>query len=235
MKDIEKLSNRLCLGLLTALFFVFAVLQVRYHFFTIDHISWLSADDGDITYQVDRLLLNAHTPNYTQTSSTVVDYGSELFLLAPVLKIINLFGATNLLNSYYLITFTHLVCGIAAILLLSTFLGKYSLEKILWTFTVLLSPLFGYYIGFAKPDCNIVLLMIVLSLYFCTKKNANLKDIVWAIFFSAFGFAIKWWSLFCLPAIAYSLLQIKEITPEAFRKYAKMGWWCGILSMIPTA
>lgn len=234
MEGFKRLTNKSSFYISVLIFLVFIFFQARYLFFTIDHISWTSTIDGDITYQVDRLLINAGTPNYHQTSSTVVDYGSELFILAPILKLINFFGPINVLNSYYLITFVHLVCGVSALLLLTTFFNGHNLEKLLWLSVVLLSPLFGYHIAFAKPDSNIVLLMIALSLYFCAKKKVTLKHIVWAIFFSAFGFAIKWWSIFCLPAIAYRLFKIKEsMASEGLIKFAKLALWLAILSMIP--
>lgn len=228
-----KLTNRLYIGLSSILLLFFIVFQVRYHFFTLDHISWINVFDGDISYQVDRLLLNAHFPNHDQTSSIDIDYGSELFLLAPLLKFVNLIFGNNPLNSYYVITAVHLICGMSSLIFLSNLFGKHLFEKSLWLTVVLFSPLFGFYIGYIKPDANVVLLMISMSLYFCSKLKQDARNIVPAIAAAAFGFAIKWWSLFCLLPITYYLLGKKIKIDESLVKNAKRFLWSSILIMLP--
>lgn len=226
-------KNKLFFIIPALLFLLYALIQIRYHFFTLDHISWINAFDGDISYQVDRLLLNSHFPNYTQISSTDVDYGVELFLLAPLLKLTNLFTHYNPLYSYYVITTVHLITGLTAIFLLSTFFENNGLEKLLWFTILFLSPLFGFHLSYIKPDPNVVFLLVTLSLYFTSKIKFDLKYAVYALFFAAFGFAIKWWGLFCFLPIFYAMYGIPKIDSNFYVKWAKKALILTLIALIP--
>jgi hypothetical protein len=210
---------------------LYVFFQIKYHFFTLDHISWINTFDGDLSYLTDRLLLNAHFPDYVQISSTDVDYGSELFFFIPLLKLINLVFGLNPLHSYYVITGMHLISGITAIFLLSSFFQDHYLEKSLWFIVVFMSPLFGFHLSYAKPDANVVMLLIALSLYFCSKTKISFKFAVAAIFFAASGFAIKWWGLFCLIPIFVALLK-EEKDSSLYVKFARIGLWVSTLLML---
>lgn len=226
-------NNKLYFIFPALLFIFYLLIQIKYHYFTIDHISWINAFDGDISYQVDRLLLNSRFPNYSQISSTSVDYGVELFLLAPVLKITNFFTHYDPLYSYYIITTTHLITGFAAIFLLSTFFENNNLEKILWFTILLFSPLFGFHLSYIKPDPNIVFLLVTLSLYYTSKIKLDLKYAVYALFFAAFGFAIKWWGLFCLLPVFYYMYSFQDLNPGFYKKMAKKASIISMVLLIP--
>lgn len=199
-----------------------------------DHVSWINTFDGDISYQVDRLLLNAQFPGYSQISSTDVDYGSELFLLVPMLKAFNLLFGSNPLHSYYVITVTHIVCGLAALFVLSHFLSDYLTEKFFWISAVLLSPLFGFHMAYIKPDANVVLLLVSLSLYFSSKINENSRYTALAIFFAAFGFAIKWWGIFCLVPIFVTIAKT-ERKSDAYLRAGKIALISSSILIIPVS
>lgn len=200
------------------LFTITFFFQVYYNLNGIDQFSWLTFLHGDITFQVERLLIYAHYPGIEPIASTPVDYGAELFWLIPLFKFINLILGTSSINAYYTIVLFHLFMGLAAIYFIASDLTPF--EKILFFVTLFTSPYFMAYLGFIKPDPSVVLLCTVLAMYFACKIEFGFKNWVYACIFIALGFGTKWWSIFVLPFLVYQgLFYVEKYKANILRAF----------------
>ena len=172
--------------------------------------NWLAFFHHDLIYQAERFLLNLNYPGIEMLNSGHADYGSELWLLIPFFKVYELF-LTNPepIHAYYFLAVFHLLCGIASFAVIRFLFKRYTgtpAAASLFILIVMSSPLFVQYYSFIKPDPNLVLLCILLSLSaICLfHDTANRRWLLLALTAAALGTAIKWWSAFMLFPIAHA-------------------------------
>lgn len=217
------------LGLLIFIF----VLQWYSWIFPFRDFSWLAFFHHDLIYQVERFLLNLNYAGIEMLNSGYADYGSELWLLIPFFKVYELFlSDPKPIHAYYFLTVFHLLCGISSFIVIRFLFKRYtgnSAGAILFILIVMSSPIFVQYFSFIKPDPNVVLLCILLSLSATCLfyDTANRRWLFAALIVAALGTAIKWWSAFMLFPIAYTvMLKDKEIEGELLN--LKYTFWAVI-------
>lgn len=183
--------------------------------FPFKDFNWLAFFHHDLIYQVERFLLNLSYPGIEMLNSSLADYGSELWLLIPFYKLYELFASDSKpIHAYYFLTIFHLISGIFSFTVIRFLFKRYTGNPAGASLIVLIlmsSPLFVQYFSFVKPDPNVVLLCILVSLSaICLfYETANMGWLMAAVIASALGAAIKWWSAFMLFPIIYAVL-IKE-------------------------
>lgn len=184
--------------------------------------NWLAFFHHDLIYQVERFLLNLNYTGIEMLNSGHADYGSELWLLIPFFKVYELFLFNpKPIHAYYFLTVFHLLCGIASFVVVRFLFKRYagnSAGALLFIIIVMTSPLFVQYFSFIKPDPNVVLLCILISLSAdCLfYETANRRWLLVALIVSALGAAIKWWSAFMLFPIVYAVMQKEKETKSEF-------------------
>lgn len=207
------------------LFFVLLIvvsgLQLYSWIFPFRDFNWLAFFHHDLIYQVERFLLNLNYPGIEMLNSGHSDYGSELWLLVPFFKAYELFlSHSDPIHVYYFLIIVHLLSGIFSFIVIRYIFKKYtdsSLGAILLVFILMSSPLFVQYFSFIKPDPNVVLLCILISLSaVCLfSETASRRWLLVALIAVALGTAIKWWSAFMLFPIVYAaMIKQKEVKDE---------------------
>ena len=189
--------------------------------FPFREFNWLAFFHHDLIYQVERFLLNLNYTGIEMLNSGHSDYGSELWLLIPLFKIYELFlSSSKPIHAYYFLAVFHLLCGIFSFIVIRFLFKRYagnSAGALLFVFIMMSSPLFVQYFSFVKPDPNVVLLCILISLSaVCLfSETANRRWLLVALIAAALGTAIKWWSAFMLFPIAYAVMKKqKEVKGE---------------------
>lgn len=207
------------------LFFVLLIvvfgLQLYSWIFPFRDFNWLAFFHHDLIYQVERFLLNLNYPGIEMLNSGFSDYGSELWLLVPFFKIYELFLSNpGPIHAYYFLVMIHLLCGIFSFIVIRFLFKRYtgsSAGASLFILVIMSSPLFVQYFSFIKPDPNVVLLCILISLSAACLfyETANRRWLLVALIGSALGAAIKWWSAFMLFPIVYAaMIKQKEVRDE---------------------
>lgn len=164
---------------------------------------WL-APYGDLAHQTELLLINAGFP-FKPLNSAPIDYGSELFILGYLFKILTkVFSITDPVYGYYFLTLIHIIAGIAGIILLRAILPSN-----VWPVCVIilsLTPLWCRNLNNVKPDPNVVFFLIVVAMYYLKRYRevGYNRHLLFSIAFAAFATAVKWWGVFLLPIIYLS-------------------------------
>lgn len=190
--------------------------------FSFKEFNWLAFFHHDLIYQVERFLLNLNYTGIEMLNSGLADYGSELWLLIPFYKLYELFAPDSKpINAYYFLTIFHLICGIFLFAVIRFLFKRYAGNPsgaTLLVFILMSSPIFVQYFSFIKPDPNVVLLCILISISaICLfYEAANRRWLLVALIVSALGAAIKWWSAFMLFPIIYAVLTKEEETSVEF-------------------
>jgi len=215
-----------------ALFIVLLIVvfgsQLYLWIFPFRDFNWLAFFHHDLIYQAERFLLNLNYAGIEMLNSGHADYGSELWLLIPFFKAYELFLPNpEPIHAYYFLAVFHLLCGIASFAVIRFLFKRYTgnpAAASLFILIVMSSPLFVQYYSFIKPDPNLVLLCILLSLSaICLfHDTANRRWLLLALTAAALGTAIKWWSAFMLFPIAHAAALKGEETGAEFLslKYA---------------
>lgn len=186
--------------------------------YLVKDFNWLAFLHHDLIYQVERLLLNMKFQGIEMLNSSNSDYGSELWLLIPIYKLYELFLSNpKPIHAYYFLTVIHLCCGILSLFLIRYLLKKNRTNLIgssLLVSIVVSSSLYIQYLSFIKPDPNIVLLCVVSSFLFLLffHETAKRKWLILALIVSALATAIKWWGIFMLFPITYTVSLKEENT-----------------------
>lgn len=207
------------------LFFVLVIvisgLQLYSWIFPFRDFNWLAFFHHDLIYQVERFLLNLNYPGIEMLNSGHSDYGSELWLLIPFFKVYELFlSSSKPIHAYYFLAVFHLLCGIFSFVITRFLFKRYtgnSAGALLFIFIIMSSPLFVQYFSFIKPDPNVVLMCILISLSaVCLfSETASRRWLLVALIAAALGTAIKWWSAFMLFPIVYAaMIKQKEVKDE---------------------
>jgi len=201
--------------------------------FSFKDFNWLAFFHHDLIYQVERFLLNLNYPGIQMLNSSLADYGSELWLLIPFYKLYELFVPdSNPIHAYYFLAVFHLICGIFSLTVIRFLFKRYAgnaAGAALLVLIVMSSPIFVQYFSFIKPDTNVVLLCILISLSaICLfYDTANRKWLLVALIVSALGTAIKWWSVFMLFPITYAVMSKEKKIESGF-----FSLWYSFLAVI---
>lgn len=212
-------------------------LQLYSWIFPFRDFNWLAFFHHDLIYQVERFLLNLNYPGIEMLNSGYADYGSELWLLIPFLKVYELFLSNpGPIHAYYFLAVFHLLCGLSSFAVIRFLFKRYtgnSAAASLFILIVMSSPLFVQYFSFIKPDPNVVLLCILLSLSAVCLfyDTASRRWLLAALTAAALGTAIKWWSAFMLFPIAY-IVMLKEKEIEGEFLSLKYTFWAVICSVV---
>lgn len=223
------------------LFFVLLIvvfgLQLYSWIFPFRDFNWLAFFHHDLIYQVERFLLNLNYTGIEMLNSGHADYGSELWLLIPFFKVYELFLSNpNPIHAYYFLVMIHLLCGLSSFVVIRFLFKRYtgnSAGASLFILIMMSSPLFVQYFSFIKPDPNVVLLCILISLSAACLfyETANRRWLLVALTAAALGAAVKWWSAFMLFPITYAvMLKGKEIEGELLN--LKYTFWAVIGSVV---
>jgi len=197
-------------GLLLALT---TLLQGYFTFFHIRDFEILAYVDNDIIYQVERFLLNLHLPGIALMNSGNADYGSELFLLMPLFRAVNSFiPGDNPLLAYYFLSAVHIVFGLGALVILRKLMllqGMSELACLVLLLLLVSSPLFTQYLGFLKPDPNVVLFSVVLATLCLHRFHVSSRSrlFFFALGLAGFAAAIKWWGIFLIFPLTYAMYK----------------------------
>lgn len=218
--------NKKILNIEPAVFYLILILtfifQSYFKLYLVNDFNWLAFIHHDLIYQVERLLLNMKFHGIEMLNSSNSDYGSELWLLIPIYKLYELFLSNpKPIHAYYFLTVIHLCCGILSLFLIRYLLKKNRTNLIgssLLASIVVSSSLFIQYLSFIKPDPNIVLLCVVSSFLFLLffHETAKRKWLILALIVSALATAIKWWGIFMLFPITYTVSLKEENTGREY-------------------
>jgi len=220
---------------------LFLIGQTANIFFLSD-FNWIAFADHDQIYQVEKFILDNQLYPIEMLNSFAADYGSEFFWVGlPYRLLQSLFNFSDLNWTFYYLSFIHLFTSCAALYFLAkTYFNDIpKIYRVLFFFVLSCSALFVSYSAFLKPDPSLVLLSITLCLYYLKRLEESdfktIKFLFFAIFWAAFGAAIKWWSVFLIPFIMWKYYQKKIYLHETgFFKKTKSPFFLPLLLSIIT-
>ncbi len=169
----------------------------------VSDFNWVYFLDHDDSYQAEQLLLNSGQDSFGRKAA----YGSELFLLAPVQRIVEVAGDDALI-AYRLLKVFHIFAAGAALLLLRAIvrrLGAPWFVPPLAIGLVISSAGFFTYAMHLKPDANIVLFLLAASFWTLLKFDST-EERGWlgaSIALAALAAAVKWWGVFMVIPQVY--------------------------------
>jgi len=161
-----------------------------------------------INYDSKLILLNFENANY----------GSEFYLFKFIFFFLKFFLNISAKEILYILISIHFVIGFSTLFIIQQIFLSLQINRFL---IYLIFPLmfiydkkFIYTFSSLKPDSNVCLFLIFLSILFIL-KNISKKNILFFTIFSSLAFSIKLWGVFLFLPFIY-LLQEKKIDLNFF-------------------
>lgn len=174
---------------------------------TFENYQDLGLISDDELYLAEQILFTFGKFDKTYLNSELAQYGSEFFFIKYVLLLINF--AYNLDEAEVikiLITF-HFILGFSTLFIFQKILKNLKIKRKFLIYLILplvfiLDKNFLFNLFSLKPDLNVCLFSISVSLY-CLLKPTSKRNILLSLVFAALALSIKLWGLFLFIPIIY--------------------------------
>ena len=204
-----------------ALILGFVAVQLFCSVWLVADFNWITLIDFDDMYAVELFLGNMGR-DVEGLWHWDVAYGSKLFLLIPVYRVIEVvLGSSDPLLAYRYLMVVHVLGVGVSLVMLEAILRRSGVPVLVPSAVILLlvtSPLFFSPAHSLKGDANIVLAFLLLSFWALMRFQNSGREawLITSIALAALAAALKWWGLFLLAPQVYVMLT-RDDFGEVFR------------------